>query len=365
MQKLIVFLLLLLNIAYNESLANLEVGILNKNDSTCVAKIKGYSSVNSSGNIVNIQFLSKTQPIIFNNCQFLIIDQNKKIVTIKGGKVTSVLGCDIAGKRCDISFKNESTKTVSYVKPKNTSQDLTIAEYKVTQKIITKKKGDILIAIDAGHGGQDPGAIGKNGLKEKDVTLRYATHIANILKKGGYKVFLTRTHDESLKLYERIDIAMIQNADFFISIHADSAPNKQARGATIYTLSPQSINSATMAAENRLNISGNFIEADDVNKDEDLIFNILNLQHSSNLRQSFEFAEALVAKMKSKGIRFTSIPVRPANFAVLKAPIFPAILLEIGYISNLEDEKLMQSKEYMENVATSIKMTLDNFLKNE
>ena len=159
-------------------------------------------------------------------------------------------------------------------------------------------------------------------------------------------------------------MAMVHNADFFISIHADSAPNRNARGATIYTLSPQAINNATLAAENRLNISGNFIEGDGKHRDEDLIFNILNLQHSSNLRQSFDFAEVLVLNMKKTHIRFTSVPVRPANFAVLKAPLFPAILLEIGYLSNIEDEKMVQNKDYMENIANSIKITLDDFLKH-
>ena len=225
---------------------------------------------------------------------------------------------------------------------------------KITPKANNSK---LLIAIDAGHGGQDPGAIGGGGTQEKDLTLKYAKHIKKVLENAGFKVFLTRSSDEYLKLHERIDISMLKNADIFISIHADSAKNKKARGATIYTLSPSALNDATKKADARLNLSGNFVEDD---KDADLLFNILNIQHSSNVRQSFDFANSLKEKMANLKIHFTSVPIRSADFAVLKAPTFPAILLEIGYISNSEDERMLNSRDYMDKIAVSIKRAVDD-----
>jgi N-acetylmuramoyl-L-alanine amidase len=338
--------------------AQLEVGVSQVSNERCRTIIKGFNSVNVSQTLVNIKFYSDSYPIIFNNCDFITIDKKKRDIIIFGGNVVSSIGCDSGRTTCNISFKKSKSGTIDSAYPlpfefeaEESSPLVQTAEK--TQNFKMNKKGKTpLIVIDAGHGGSDPGAIGRNGTREKDVTLRYAKYTAKILKDSGFKVYLTRDSDEFLKLYERIDIAMIKNADFFISIHADSARNIKARGATIYTLAPHAVDKATRKAEIRTHVGGNFVSS---SEDEDLIFNILNIQHNSNVRQSFKFSQHLVSSMKEKGIRLTSIPIRSADFAVLKAPTFPAILLEIGYLSNAEDENMINSREYMEKVANSIK----------
>lgn len=345
--------------------AQLEVGVSQVSSELCRMKVKGFSAVNVSQAGVSVRFYSNSHPIIFNNCNFIVIDKKKRDVLIYGGKVISSIGCESGNTSCNISFKRGRDGTVnaiyedletSYAKaePNANYQNTNNVKNGANLKISQKSKSP-LIVIDAGHGGTDPGAIGRRGTKEKDITLKYAKFIAKVLQNSGFRVYLTRENDEYLKLHERIDIAMKKNADFFISIHADSATNTKARGATIYTLAPQAVNEATKRTEARTNIGGNFVSN---SEDEDLIFNILNIQHNSNVRQSFRFSEILVSSMKSQKIRFTSIPIRSADFAVLKAPTFPAILLEIGYLSNLEDEQMLHSKEYMEKIAYSIKDAL-------
>lgn len=338
--------------------AQLEVGVSQVSSERCRTIIKGFNSVNVSQTLVNINFQSDSYPIIFNNCDFITIDKKKRNIIIFGGNVVSSIGCNSGRTTCNISFtksKNSANDSV-YSPPFEFEAEESAPPVKIAAKSenfkMNKKGKTPLIVIDAGHGGTDPGAIGRRGTKEKDVTLRYAKYTAKILKDSGFNVYLTRDSDEFLKLHERIDIAMMKNADFFISIHADSARNIKARGATIYTLAPHAVNQATKRAEIRTHVGGNFISN---SEDEDLIFNILNIQHNSNVRQSFQFSQHLVSSMKEKGIRLTSIPIRSADFAVLKAPTFPAILLEIGYLSNTEDEQMINSKDYMEKVAHSIK----------
>jgi N-acetylmuramoyl-L-alanine amidase len=324
-----------------------EIGANKITQDSCKVNIKGdFSSIKSQGYGIIITFDPREQPIVFNNCPFLSIDKKKRNIEVTGGFIVS--------KNCKQG--NCSLKIIE--NGKETFADLIddIPLKAEAPKINPKQQGKLLIAIDAGHGGHDPGAIGKGGTHEKVLTLKHARYIKKTLENAGYKVLMVRNDDEYLKLHERIDIAILRNADIFISIHADSAKNRSARGATIYTLSPNALNEATKKADARLNLSGNFVEGD---KDEDLMFNILNIQHSSNVRQSFEFADILRKNMVKSNIRFTSVPIRSADFAVLKAPTFPAILLEIGYISNWEDEKLLNSNEYMQKIANSIKKAVD------
>jgi N-acetylmuramoyl-L-alanine amidase len=337
----------------------LEIGVSQVSNGSCTAKIKGYNKVNLSESGVKISFSSSSaQPIIFNNCNFVILDKKKREVMIYNGKVASSTGCQERGV-CTISFKaGDGSIDSFFTKVENMEADVDLAK---DIKFIKKEKSDdshMLVVLDAGHGGKDPGAIGKNGSREKDITLKYAKYIKSHLEKAGYRVYLTREKDEYLKLHERIDVAMSKNAAIFISIHADSAANSKVRGVTIYTLAPNAVNNATKSTEARTNISGNFVQQV---VDEDLIFNILNIQHNSNVRQAFAFSHSLIENMKARKIKFTSIPIRSADFAVLKAPTFPAILLELGYISNSDDERMLRSASYMKNVSEAILETLEQY----
>lgn len=354
-------------LSFSFAFGQLELGV-SQNGTSCNVRIKNHLGVQVSlnGEEVIVKFDPKIYPIIFNNCNFVTVDKAKRTISLSGGRVTSKSACK-TGAVCLIAFEGGGLKIPSNIEANtnvkiakkapayNTKEPLYNVK-KYTPKAKKPINNTFLVVLDPGHGGKDPGAIGKNGTQEKDITLRYAKFIANFLRNAGYNVYLTREKDEYLKLYERIDKAMLKNADIFISIHADSAKNKEAKGATIYTLAPSAVNEATKNAEERTNISGNFVENEE---DEDLIFNILNIQHNSNVRQSFEFGEILRRRMGRMGIRFTAVSIRSANFAVLKAPTFPAILLELGYLSNYEDQKMLQSKEYMGKVALSIKNALD------
>lgn len=341
----------------NAAFAKLEINVSRIDSENCSAKIENYKSVSVNSTNIKVTFGTRAQVSIFNNCPFVEIAKTKRQVLIHGGKAVSDTEC-INGKLCTISIlKNLDDNIIFFLQSHHLAKMVRMDNSQKSNEPIkfkTKSKGKILVAIDAGHGGVDPGTVGRYSL-EKDITLKYAKFIAKDLKSAGFDVYLTRESDQYIKLHKRIDAAMERNVDVFISIHADAARNLKARGATVYTLAPQAVHNATLKAEVRTNIGENFIRNA---KDKDLIFNILNVQHNSNVKQAFGIAKLLIAKMENHNIRLTSRPIRNEPFAVLKAPIFPAILVEIGYLSNREDERLLSNYKHMEAISRSIKETL-------
>lgn len=208
-----------------------------------------------------------------------------------------------------------------------------------------------LLMIDPGHGGHDPGAIGLSGTKEKDVALDIALRMADeISKTRGIDVKLTREKDEFLPLAERGKIARGARADFFISIHADSAPNQGARGLSAYTLSEKASDKfASMLAdkENQADVMGGIQLPVEDKEVANILFD-LTARHTRNTAQRVK-----VGFIKGMARRWDLLeqPMRSANFAVLRLPDVPAMLVETGFLSNKKDESLLRQPAQREKIA--------------
>ncbi|WP_340314844.1 N-acetylmuramoyl-L-alanine amidase [Rhizorhabdus argentea] len=217
-----------------------------------------------------------------------------------------------------------------------------------------------LVVIDAGHGGHDPGSQSTDGAtREKDVALAIARAIRDELAASGrVRVALTRSDDRFLVLGERREIARRLKADLFISVHADSATNTAARGASIYTLSEVASDrvAAQLAAkENRADIL-NGVDLGGENNEVSSI--LLDLAQRETMNISSQFATLLQREMEPT-IHFKDDAHRFAGLIVLKAPDVPSVLLETGYISNPDDLALLLSKDYRRNIAIGVRKAVE------
>lgn len=210
-----------------------------------------------------------------------------------------------------------------------------------------------LIVIDAGHGGQDPGTSGAKS-REKEITLRYAKSLQNaLLATGKYRVSLTRETDKFILLRERFRIARRQKADLFLSLHADSAPSSKASGLSIYTLSEKSSDAeaeALASQENRVDL---LADVDLTHEDEEVAGILIDLTRRETKNKSVILAETIVTTMKNK-VKLLTNPHRFAGFAVLKAPDIPSILIEIGFLSNKQEESRILSADHQKNIVDGI-----------
>lgn len=212
-----------------------------------------------------------------------------------------------------------------------------------------------LVMIDAGHGGHDPGAVSPHGgMREKDVTLAIARTIrAELLKTGRVRVALTRDSDTFLVLQDRYGLARKMQADLFISIHADSAPNMNATGGTVYTLSEVASDREAQRLASRENksdiINGVNLGGADANVSSILI----DLTQRETMNVSASFAKLLTREARPK-MRLRSNSHRFASFIVLKAPDMPSVLFETGYLSNIDDVTFLSSPEGQQKVGQSV-----------
>lgn len=220
-----------------------------------------------------------------------------------------------------------------------------------------------LIIIDAGHGGQDPGALGLHKTREKDITLNFAKALKDgLLRTGRYRVALTRENDTFIMLPERVNIARKLKGDIFISLHADSNPRPDARGLSVYTLSETASDEEAAALAVRENKS-DLISGMDLNTaDADVASILIDLAQRETMNKASLLAERVVESLHP---RVTALPNthRFAGFRVLKAPDIPSILVEIGFLSNVQDERELSSKEYQGLVTSSIIKALDAYHK--
>ncbi|MDB5688476.1 MAG: N-acetylmuramoyl-L-alanine amidase [Sphingomonas bacterium] len=217
-----------------------------------------------------------------------------------------------------------------------------------------------LVVIDAGHGGHDSGALSIDGrFREKDAALAIARAMRDeLVRSGRVRVAMTREDDRFLVLGDRREIARRLKADLFISVHADSAPNAAARGATVYTLSEVASDrvAAQLAAkENKADI----LNGVDLGGENDDVSSILiDLARRETMNVSSAFA-ALMQREMSATIPFKGEFHRFAGLIVLKAPDVPSVLLETGYISNEADRELIFSPEYQRNIAIGVRRAVE------
>lgn len=228
-----------------------------------------------------------------------------------------------------------------------------------------KPRGSIdkpVVVIDAGHGGVDPGAIGVSGLHEKDVTLAVATKVANLLRRSGkYEVHLTRDRDVFLKLHERVAIGRAHKANLFVSIHADSVGDHSVRGAAVYTLSETASDkeAAVLAAqENKADI----IAGVDLAGEQDEVASILiDLVQRDSKNRSAEMARYTVEELRRQA-NVRKRPHRFAGFRVLKAPDVPSVLVELGFMSNRQDERMLREQTGQLQLARAVAAAVERFL---
>jgi N-acetylmuramoyl-L-alanine amidase len=218
-----------------------------------------------------------------------------------------------------------------------------------------------LVMIDAGHGGQDPGAIGLHENHEKDVTLAFALALREaLLRTGRYRVGMTREDDHFVMLTDRVAMARKIGANLFISFHADSNPRPEARGLSIYTLSETASDDESAALAEREN-KADIIPGIDLNTTDADVANILiDLTQRETMNKSARLADAIVAKLNPKINRLPKTH-RFAGFRVLKAPDIPSTLIELGFLSNAVDERLLLTPEYRDLVVASVVKGVDRY----
>ena len=225
-----------------------------------------------------------------------------------------------------------------------------------------KSKGELLVLIDPGHGGEDPGARGKRA-RERDVVLAISKKLkSQIDKQPGLRAELTRKGDYYIGLRKRTRIARELEADFFVSIHADAFKNKNAKGASVYALSQRGASSETARwlanKENSSDLVGGVSLAD---KDNLLAEVLLDLSMTNTVNESISFGRAVLGEFKKIG-KVHSPRVEQAGFAVLKSPDIPSILVETAYITNPTEEKLLQSSKHQYRIANAIVSGINRYL---
>jgi N-acetylmuramoyl-L-alanine amidase len=217
-----------------------------------------------------------------------------------------------------------------------------------------------LIVIDPGHGGIDPGALGSNTM-EKNITLAVGKQLRRtLLATGRFRVVMTRDKDVFIPLRDRFKIARDKGADLFISLHADSSPSGEARGASVYTLSDTASDreaEALAAKENKSDV----IAGVDLSKENQTVTGILiDLAQRETTNMSSRFASILVNDLRDDTMMLQNSH-RFAGFAVLKAPDVPSVLLEMGYVSSSADERLLVSSRHQKKLAGSITRAIEDY----
>jgi N-acetylmuramoyl-L-alanine amidase len=218
-----------------------------------------------------------------------------------------------------------------------------------------------VVAIDAGHGGQDPGAISLSGVFEKRITLATARALRDELKAlGRYRVLLTRDRDVFIRLRDRIAIARAAGADLFLSLHADKVENPAVRGLSVYTLSERASDAEAAAladTENKADLLGGFKLKGQSPEVTDIL---IDLVQRDTMNQSAQMAAFLMRELREETLLLPRTH-RFAGFAVLKSPDVPSALIELGYLSNPTDEQLLRSSDQRQRLARAIARAIDSY----
>src|ERR1700730_4807206 len=218
-----------------------------------------------------------------------------------------------------------------------------------------------LIALDPGHGGRDPGALGVRGTQEKGVVWTIAGELKQQLMAGGrYPVVVTRAGDSYVALRERVARAQALKADLFLSIHADSHPDPGVRGASVYTLSEEATDREAAGRAARENRADKVVSGVPLASQSDtVVAALVAMSQRGTVNDSCRLADNIVLTFGQSGVRLLPRTHRKAGFAVLTSPDIPAALVELGYLSNVQDEKLLTVRQHQLALARALRASLD------
>lgn len=249
------------------------------------------------------------------------------------------------------------------------SQSLAAAAERARSLVQAEPKrsgGKRVVVLDPGHGGIDMGAKGRLGGVEKEVTLDFANILGEKLKSTGlYEIYFTRTDDSFVALGDRVNMARKHHADLFVSVHANSFSGRSIRGATVYTVSEEA--SDKMAAEIAASENQSDVLAGlDIpeGEDDDVKDILLDLTRRETRNFGVVFARTLVKELKVD-TRMFKVPHQTAGFIVLEAPEVPSAMIELGFMSNEDDEKLLLSREWQEKLADSVTRAIGAYFEKQ
>ncbi len=255
-----------------------------------------------------------------------------------------------------------STSTILPNKKRPTAQKK--KTHRIKKSVTHLRTRDLIVAIDAGHGGEDPGATGKRGTKEKKIVLAIAKKLAaKVNKQPGMRAVMIRRGDYYISLRARTRKARKANADVFVSIHADAFRNSKARGSSVFILSKRGASSETARwlanKENSADLAGG-VSLDD--KDDLLAIVLLDLSQTASIEGSNSVAKRVLKGLKKIG-KVHKKNVERAGFVVLKSPDMPSILVETGFISNPYEESQLRRSSYQKKLANAIFIGINEYFK--
>ncbi|PHM66503.1 N-acetylmuramoyl-L-alanine amidase [Xenorhabdus stockiae] len=226
------------------------------------------------------------------------------------------------------------------------------------------KDRPVVIMLDPGHGGEDPGAIGKHKTREKDVVLQIARRLQALIKRQpGMKVYMTRNEDVFIPLTVRVAKARKMQADLFVSIHADAFTNRTVRGSSVFALSTKGATSNMARFLAQTQNEADLIGGVSKSGDKYLDHTMLDLVQTATINDSLKFGDEVLTRM-GKVNKLHKNSVDQAGFAVLKAPEIPSILVETAFISNPEEEKKLRTAKFQQQIAESIFSGIKAYFKN-
>ena len=269
----------------------------------------------------------------------------KHVLKINNGNISS-LEKQINGLKSKKTFKSKSIEFPK-IKPKSLKKNISKNKY--------------FVFIDPGHGGRDPGAIGHLGTLEKNITLKTSIMLKEALKKyKNINTILSRDKDIYLSLKERTNLAKINNADIFISIHADSSKNKKAKGISVFSLSDRASDKEAKMLAKRENEVDNFLANKNKIRDPIIFDTLIKMFQRKAMNDSSYLAKKILSNLEktklavNRGHRF-------AGFSVLKSYDIPSVLIEVGFLSNKQEEKKLLSTKYLNELSNGLAIAVKNY----
>lgn len=291
------------------------------------------------------------------------LDTVTQVITLRRGSVTAraLVGSDIViiqGERIQLSSPIERDRDGIVVPPDFRTRVL--ARLVKTAVVLPEKKYRII--LDAGHGGKDPGAVGRSGVREKDVVWDITKRLKRALENRGMSVSLTRKGDNFISLEERTEIAARQQVDLFVSIHANACKSRSVDGVEVYTLRPLSWKEKK-EEQKRKNYLTHFNQLS-MRKDNKILKKIVaEMMARKKKAESYIFAAAVAGKI-CRAVKADNRGVKEAGFFVLRNTLSPAVLIEVGFLSNSREERLLNDGGYRQKLAQAISDSIMRHLAN-